>query len=259
MYTAEEEWREDTSTLSALRHPNILQLYGMASSSGVYAAVYHGDLIPFESFLDHYSHSHFLTLDVWDYFTDESSEACRHFWSVYPGEAIFLKCGYWIRPSTGRLCMDFIPCDTSLDVPSLGLGLASRPDGISSFNTPNREAAFISSITLEQYESLCYECFGKERAILIPAQSVTRLGALVQFPHSSQQKVPVGIASLPALLDLDHWFWPWIYETMKISRHASNPAVNWGRGGVPVDGEFPNSRENEWTRYFISFLNPQSP
>ncbi|KAJ6452796.1 hypothetical protein C8R45DRAFT_638397 [Mycena sanguinolenta] len=40
--TAEEEWRGGVSTLAALRHPNVLQLYGMASSSSVYAAVYHG-------------------------------------------------------------------------------------------------------------------------------------------------------------------------------------------------------------------------
>ncbi|KAJ7237879.1 hypothetical protein B0H12DRAFT_101513 [Mycena haematopus] len=66
--TAEEQWRQGVLQLSSLRHPNIVQLYGVASSSGIHAAVYHGDLIPFERFLDHYRPSHFLTLDVWDYF-----------------------------------------------------------------------------------------------------------------------------------------------------------------------------------------------
>ncbi|KAJ7237884.1 hypothetical protein B0H12DRAFT_101700 [Mycena haematopus] len=69
--TAEEEWRQGVSQLSSLRHPNIVQLYGVASSSGIHAAVYHGDLIPFQHFLDRYRHSHLLTLDVWDYFSGE--------------------------------------------------------------------------------------------------------------------------------------------------------------------------------------------
>ncbi|KAJ7443477.1 hypothetical protein FB451DRAFT_94546 [Mycena latifolia] len=38
---AEEEWRQDLSQYSWLRHPNVVQLFGTASSSGIYAAIFH--------------------------------------------------------------------------------------------------------------------------------------------------------------------------------------------------------------------------
>ncbi|KAJ7455110.1 hypothetical protein FB451DRAFT_1278465 [Mycena latifolia] len=39
--TAEEEWRRDVSQYSSLRHPNLVQLFATASSSGIYAAIFH--------------------------------------------------------------------------------------------------------------------------------------------------------------------------------------------------------------------------
>jgi len=38
---SEESWREDILQQSRLRHPNFVQLYGVTSSSGIYAAVFH--------------------------------------------------------------------------------------------------------------------------------------------------------------------------------------------------------------------------
>ncbi|KAJ7690600.1 hypothetical protein B0H16DRAFT_1856461 [Mycena metata] len=41
---AEEEWRQDISKYSGLRHPNLIQLFGTVSSSGLHAAEYHAGL-----------------------------------------------------------------------------------------------------------------------------------------------------------------------------------------------------------------------
>ncbi|KAJ7744826.1 hypothetical protein B0H14DRAFT_3167482, partial [Mycena olivaceomarginata] len=45
---AEEQWREMISRYSNLRHPNLLQLYGIASTRGLHAAVFHDDLVPYK-------------------------------------------------------------------------------------------------------------------------------------------------------------------------------------------------------------------
>ncbi|KAJ7055804.1 hypothetical protein C8F01DRAFT_1373319 [Mycena amicta] len=75
---AEEEWRQAVLQHSALRHPNIIQLYGVSSSSGIHAAIYHDGLIPFESFLNHYRHSYFLSMDIWAYLVEERMEAWKY-------------------------------------------------------------------------------------------------------------------------------------------------------------------------------------
>ncbi|KAJ7107475.1 hypothetical protein C8R44DRAFT_857994 [Mycena epipterygia] len=39
--TAEEEWRQEISKYSRLRHPNVVQIFGAASSSDIHAVVFH--------------------------------------------------------------------------------------------------------------------------------------------------------------------------------------------------------------------------
>ncbi|KAJ7082483.1 hypothetical protein C8R44DRAFT_894779 [Mycena epipterygia] len=43
---AREEWLKDVQRYSAIRHPNVLQLYAISASSGVYAAIFHDGLNP---------------------------------------------------------------------------------------------------------------------------------------------------------------------------------------------------------------------
>ncbi|KAJ6450945.1 hypothetical protein C8R47DRAFT_1170627 [Mycena vitilis] len=47
-----EQWRQDLMKYSSLRHPNIFQIYGIASSGDIHATVFHGDLVLFEHCLD---------------------------------------------------------------------------------------------------------------------------------------------------------------------------------------------------------------
>ncbi|KAJ7203408.1 hypothetical protein B0H12DRAFT_1161854 [Mycena haematopus] len=168
--------------------------------------------------------------------------------------SLYTDCGYWIRSSTGRLCLDFIPCETPLVVRPgrvFGNSVISRPEGINSFNAPNREATLIASLTLSQYDRFCHGCFGKERVILISTLTAARLGALIHLSWSSEQKAPVEIASLPAFLDVDCWSWPWIDDTPNFSRHDSaNPFVKCGRGlgGPNHHNDQALRMKNGWTR-----------
>ncbi|KAJ7157559.1 hypothetical protein C8R43DRAFT_402172 [Mycena crocata] len=59
---AEKQWRQDILRYSHLRHPNIVQLYGAASSNGLHATIFHDELAPFSQFLDRYRSSHFFAV-----------------------------------------------------------------------------------------------------------------------------------------------------------------------------------------------------
>lgn len=175
----------------------------------------------------------------------------EQFWFSCPDaspQALFLHYGTWIRPSTGRLCLDLIPSETRL-YPGLtpGIILGSRPAGMS-FSEPNREATFISSVTLAEYDEHCYGTLGRYRTILVSTAAAVILGAALNFSASSQLGFPVEIASLPSLLELHHCGWPWIDEGHNFAKNDSNPIAKCGRGGLIVDGD---AMTNGWTRYLF--------
>ncbi|KAF7374310.1 hypothetical protein MSAN_00314300 [Mycena sanguinolenta] len=48
---AEQVWRRDIAKYMALRHPNIVQLFGIASCGNTHAAIFHDDFIPIQQFV----------------------------------------------------------------------------------------------------------------------------------------------------------------------------------------------------------------
>ncbi|KAJ7094140.1 hypothetical protein C8R44DRAFT_749654 [Mycena epipterygia] len=73
---AEEKWRRELANYSGLRHPNIVQLYGTANSGGLYAMIFHDDLVPFDQFLGEYRHSVLSTVYLYAQFITEF-DVCR--------------------------------------------------------------------------------------------------------------------------------------------------------------------------------------
>ncbi|KAJ7205154.1 hypothetical protein B0H12DRAFT_458562 [Mycena haematopus] len=65
--SAEEEWRRDIDMYMSMRHPNIVQLWGAASSGNIHATIFNDDLIPFRDFLALYRHSHLSTVYIHAY------------------------------------------------------------------------------------------------------------------------------------------------------------------------------------------------
>ncbi|KAJ7050608.1 hypothetical protein C8F01DRAFT_678646 [Mycena amicta] len=242
---AEEQWSQTVLEHSSLRHPNVVQLYGVSSSSGVHATVYHDELIPFEHFINRYRGSHFLLLDLWAYFVrlmllrctisgrSSRERYCKLFYS---------GCGYWICPSNGRICLDLLPNPTapphhhfewSFTIP--------RPDGIYTLNDPDREATFISSLTLEQYHKHCYWVLAEHREIAFSVPAIVKLGTVLHYSCSARSKSPVEITSLSPELKLSQCSWPWINETYRLDSTSGR----WGRGGLQAEGHI---MENKWTR-----------
>ncbi|KAJ7190482.1 hypothetical protein B0H12DRAFT_1172646 [Mycena haematopus] len=62
---AEEQWRKDVAKYMSMRHPNIIQIYGAASSGGMHAAIFNDDLIPLKQFVDYYRDSPVLMVYIY--------------------------------------------------------------------------------------------------------------------------------------------------------------------------------------------------
>ncbi|KAJ6566329.1 hypothetical protein B0H19DRAFT_1137451 [Mycena capillaripes] len=62
---AEEEWRQELAKYASIRHPNILQIRGAASSGSIHVTLFHDDLIPLEQYMNFYRHSHFFTVYIY--------------------------------------------------------------------------------------------------------------------------------------------------------------------------------------------------
>ncbi|KAF7326996.1 hypothetical protein MSAN_02491300 [Mycena sanguinolenta] len=84
---AEEKWRQDRAAYESIRHPNILQLYGLVNTKKLCAMVFHHELIPYGQFLRRFEHSPILTIYILGYCKTEWEEAAVYLSSIFPTEA----------------------------------------------------------------------------------------------------------------------------------------------------------------------------
>ncbi|KAF7353111.1 hypothetical protein MSAN_01498400 [Mycena sanguinolenta] len=64
---AEEEWRKDVVKYESIWDPHIMQLYGLVSTKGLYAMVFHDELIPYAQFFRRFQHSPILSTYIIGY------------------------------------------------------------------------------------------------------------------------------------------------------------------------------------------------
>ncbi|KAF7326997.1 Kinase-like protein [Mycena sanguinolenta] len=90
--SAEKEWRRDQAAYESIRHPNILQLYGLVNTKKLYAMVFHNELVPYEQFRGRFEHSPILTTYIWGYCLTEYEEARYYHSSIFQcNPSIYLK------------------------------------------------------------------------------------------------------------------------------------------------------------------------
>ncbi|KAJ6566416.1 hypothetical protein B0H19DRAFT_710077 [Mycena capillaripes] len=80
---AEEEWRQELAKYTSIRHPNIIQIRGAASSGSIHATLFHDDLIPLEQYMNFYRHSHLLTVYIYACCDEEYGEITNYFHSNF--------------------------------------------------------------------------------------------------------------------------------------------------------------------------------
>ncbi|KAF7334321.1 hypothetical protein MSAN_02376800 [Mycena sanguinolenta] len=75
---AEEKWRQHVAKYESIRHPHIMQLYGLVNTKGLYAMVFHDELIPYNQFFRRFEHSPILTAYIIGYCTPQFWEATNY-------------------------------------------------------------------------------------------------------------------------------------------------------------------------------------
>ncbi|KAJ7439636.1 hypothetical protein B0H11DRAFT_2102129 [Mycena galericulata] len=159
---AEENWKREIQKYSMLRHPSFVQLYGtVRSACGLYATIFHDELVPFQQYMDEYRHSMISTVYLHMYFSRRHEDAEDQLASVVgpykASEIIYNASAAWIRRSTGRLCVQpwteeriyrspfWASCK---DVPPMS-SLAGDP-----------EHAMLSSLSLSDCHAICFDFLG---------------------------------------------------------------------------------------------------
>ncbi|KAF7340628.1 hypothetical protein MSAN_02134700 [Mycena sanguinolenta] len=186
------------------RHPNIVQIYGAASSNGIHTTLFNDDLTPLQEVLNCYRNSPVLTVYIY---------ACcnRDFWKVYSYlgfEPISFSsyCTKWIRRSTGRLCVDLTQDNgvwvsiAQLEFPDL-LGIHA----ISALHTEANDIV-MDSLTLDQYHQTCWIHLRQHRHFDLSASTTVNPGVVFRC-SSDPLEDPVEIAFLPSAeaVHLGNW------------------------------------------------------
>ncbi|KAF8155221.1 hypothetical protein K438DRAFT_1862811 [Mycena galopus ATCC 62051] len=103
---AEGEWFEDISRCTRVRHPNVVQLFGTATSSGLHVGIFHDQLIPCMHFFENSRRSPVWSVYFWGFMENEFFEAVHYINNLFGYHDWPVNYILWIRPSTGRLCVD---------------------------------------------------------------------------------------------------------------------------------------------------------
>jgi hypothetical protein len=117
------------------------------------------------------------------------------------------ECTFWIRRSSGRLCVDLIPANSAHLWDADGTDVSPLP-GIKPSESPTQEAMAIDSLTLEQYHEICY--WNLSRQHLSSSTSATvNLSAIIACASADRLEDLIEIALLPdAEVYLGSWRTP---------------------------------------------------
>ncbi|KAF7364457.1 hypothetical protein MSAN_01107100 [Mycena sanguinolenta] len=208
-HNAEEEWKRDLSRHSGVRHPNILQIYASASSSGIHATVFHDDLVLFEQFFDSFRDSAVLRAyirwyTVWTasiVFTKlnllqdvDIQDAATHCVGLVSAMRNIQAPTYWIRRSTGRLCIELRTSETE-DTFEYGPVERLPPQTMLSLHDPNQESLVTASLGYPEWYSLCDSYLCQYGFCYISVRAEVRLGSIICWLPGSRFEHVLEIAS----------------------------------------------------------------
>ncbi|KAJ7064472.1 hypothetical protein C8F01DRAFT_768737 [Mycena amicta] len=114
---AKEDWMKEVKNMSSVRHPNLLQLFGIARSGRTYAAIYHGGLISMDHMLDYHQANPDMRLRIRVQLSTEFGPALDSLKCLASIRDIYgLSISYFFRTSTGRLCIAVNPSSGDVTV-----------------------------------------------------------------------------------------------------------------------------------------------
>ncbi|KAJ7830634.1 hypothetical protein B0H14DRAFT_2806730 [Mycena olivaceomarginata] len=218
---ANEQWRQHVAKYELIRHPNIMQLYGLVTTQGLRAMVFHDEMIPFHEFFNHFRNSPILTTYILAYCTTEWIQAMDYFDTVFTTQTMDYECAVWIRPATGQLSLDLVG-EMESDFALLVSGKVPRLENVSLDNA-NAETAIILTLHVDEYHDLCSDYpISQPREVTVSTQLPIPLGSM--FFHSRSQ--PEALVTVTEPLDLNFKVSSWSNEEIE---HGELMANSWIR------------------------------
>ncbi|KAJ7508823.1 hypothetical protein B0H11DRAFT_1356865 [Mycena galericulata] len=195
---AEKEWKRELAKISGIWHPNFVQPFGIVSSPGLYATIFHDELVPMKQYMEEYRYSMTSTVYLFEYYTGELNDAAAHLSTVVGSRArelILRESVTWIRRSTAQLCLELSTAfwsNTMNYIPSVG----PRPS--ISVLRGGQEGVVISYLTLEQYHEIYCHYLGHTSCLDLKHETI-RLGSIISLKEDKNQE----IAHIPGSIVLD--------------------------------------------------------
>ncbi|KAK7043377.1 hypothetical protein R3P38DRAFT_2510338, partial [Favolaschia claudopus] len=191
---AEEEFKKDVAKYMKFRHPSFLQLFGIVHSGNYYASIFHDALIPWRDIERIYCP--FPVVFCYLY-----ASAASYYFKYRFGSGLYRdECTFFLRPSTGRLCIDL----EKPDIESIFIiPLNHRVENISPMTLPSTidTQIIIHALTIEQYHKICNTYFAQFTFnTQIPLTATVHLGAVYHTTGHHDPGNPVAIAPT---LDID--------------------------------------------------------
>ncbi|KAJ6577023.1 hypothetical protein DFH09DRAFT_1276386 [Mycena vulgaris] len=176
---AEENWQQEMNRYSGIRHPNFLQLYKAVKSFGLHGLVFHDDLIPVANMYRVYRDSPLSAGYLKVFLGMEFQYASQYFQAVSGTWLNPEDCTLWIRPSTGRLCIDFWPSGYQIS-PFYFDVLLGRPPLIP-FRVlgPDQDCTIVYSFQLKQYHELVLRYLSTTDRFSIETGGSVQLGSII--------------------------------------------------------------------------------
>ncbi|KAJ7493524.1 hypothetical protein FB451DRAFT_1214727 [Mycena latifolia] len=81
-HDAQQNWEREVAAYSRIRHPNFLQLYGLVNACGIYATVFHDDVMPLAELFSSYAASPITTAYLHWYIYREFWDAGAYFQGI---------------------------------------------------------------------------------------------------------------------------------------------------------------------------------
>ncbi|KAJ7369207.1 hypothetical protein DFH08DRAFT_984162 [Mycena albidolilacea] len=177
----EDEWRQHIAKYESIRHPKLMQLYGLISTERLRGLVFHDELIPYLQFLRRFEYSLFLSTYIYSYCSSEYHEAMRYCRSM----------------------------DIDMVNYSSGPGVEVPQIENVSFGDPHAESALLSALDQGDFYARCASVpsIRKFRTAFISTETLIPLGTVLRL--NSPQKAsritdPLGIDGVNLDIHLEH-------------------------------------------------------
>ncbi|KAF8152138.1 hypothetical protein K438DRAFT_2026876, partial [Mycena galopus ATCC 62051] len=182
----EQAWGRELQTYSGIRHPNIVQIYGVVNSSGLYATIFHDEFIYLDRYLDdikHFEESPLTGFYLLYCLIYELKDAGNYL--VTQGAYLAkLSITVWIRQSTGRLAIE-IPSKGGEEFEDniLGVPMHYIPCHRARLCT-NSDSIIVSSLDFQDFYDIVPVFADDDFFYLDSGDRSVQLGAFIRIPLS---------------------------------------------------------------------------